>query len=105
MVTKIAVQVTPQGLLIPRDAVGDWYTRELEAVLEQRKITIRPRTTSSDDEHTRTTEVLREAGMMYEPHWETPSYVSPEERRRLAKKLGEGQPLSEVIIADREDRA
>ena len=104
MVTKIAVQVTPQGLLIPRDAVGDWYTRELEAVLEQRKIVIRPKTTSSD-ERTRTAEVLREAGMMYEPHWEAPSYVSPEERRRLAKELGEGQPLSEVIIADREDRA
>jgi hypothetical protein len=31
--------------------------------------------------------------------------VSAEERARLAQKLAQGQPLSEIIIAEREDRA
>jgi hypothetical protein len=42
---------------------------------------------------------------LYKPDWETPPDVPPEERARLAKKLAQGQPLSEVIIAEREDRA
>ena len=31
--------------------------------------------------------------------------VNPVDKARLAKKLAQGQPLSEIIIADREDRA
>jgi len=104
MTTTIAVQMTPQGLLIPRAALRDWYTKELEAVWEKRQIVIRPRPISADARF-QVRQVLRAAGMLYEPHWETPSPVSPEERARLAKKLAQGQPLSEIIIAEREDRA
>jgi hypothetical protein len=56
-------------------------------------------------ERSRVHEVLKEAGMLYEPDWEEPAPVSPEERARLARRLGQAGPLSEVIIADREDRA
>jgi len=104
MATTIAIRVTPQGLLIPRTALGDWYTKELEAVWEKREIVIRPRPTPADA-RSQVRQVLRAAGMLYEPHWETPSLVSPEERARLAKKLAQGQSLSEIIIAEREDRA
>ena len=104
MATTIAVQVTSQGLLIPRTALGDWYTKELEAVWEKRKIVIRPRSIPADV-RSQVRQALRAAGMLYEPHWETPTPVSPEERALLAKKLAQGQPLSEIIIAEREDRA
>jgi hypothetical protein len=104
MATTIAVQVTPQGLLIPRTALGDWYMKELEAVWEKREIVIRPRPTPADV-RSQVRQALRVAGMLYEPHWETPPPVSPEERARLAKKLAQGQSLSEIIIAEREDRA
>ena len=104
MATTLTVQMTPQGLLIPRAALGGWYTKELEAVWEEHKIVIRPRPTPADV-RSQVQRVLRVAGMLYEPHWETPPPVSPEERARLAKKLAQGQPLSEIIIADREDRA
>jgi len=104
MATTIAIQVTPQGVLIPRDALGDWYAKELEAVWEKHEIIIRPKTTPVDV-RSRVRQALRAAGMLYEPRWETPPPVSPEERARLAKKLAQGQPLSEIIIAEREDRA
>lgn len=104
MATTIAVQVTSQGLLIPRAALGDWYTKELEAVWEKRRIVIRPRPIPADG-RSQVRQALRAAGMLYEPNWETPPPVSPEERALLAKKLAQGQPLSEIIIAERENRA
>ncbi len=104
MSASITVQITPRGLLIPRAALGDWYAEELEAVWEKQAIVIRPkpaRTGTRDQVR----QVLCEAGMLYEPHWETPPPVSPEERARLASELAQGQPLSEIMFADREDRA
>lgn len=100
----IASQMVPQGLLIPRAALGDWYTRELEVVREEQRIVIQPRPTATDT-RSQVRQALREAGMLYEPDWEKPAPVSPEERVRLAKKLAQGRPLSESIIAEREDRA
>jgi len=103
MATTIAVRMTLQGLLIPRTALGDWYTKELEAVWEKQKIVIRPKSTPANTRD-QVRQILRAAGMLYKPDWEMPPPVPPEERARLAKKLAQGRPLSEIIIADREDR-
>ncbi len=103
MKTTIAVRMTAKGLLIPRTALGDWEKEELEAVREKQAIIIRPKPTSGDT-RAQVRQVLRRAGMLYEPDWETPPPVSTKERARLAKKLAQGQPLSKLIIADREDR-
>lgn len=104
MATTIAVQMTPQGLLIPRAALADWETETLEVVRDSQTIVIRPRHTPGS-KRAQVRQILREAGMLYEPDWETPPPVSPEERAHLAKKLAQGQSLSEIIIEDREDRA
>lgn len=101
MSTMIAAQMTPQGLLIPRAALGDWSVEELEVVREQEAIVIRPKPTA--DIRPQIRHILRTAGILYEPGWETPPPVMPEERTRLAKKLASGQPLSKIIIDDRED--
>jgi hypothetical protein len=103
MRTTIALEITPQGLLIPRNALGDWRDKELEAVWEKQGIVIRPKSAATDT-RPQVRQILREARMLYEPNWETPPSVSPEERLRLSKKLAQSQPLSEVIIADREER-
>jgi hypothetical protein len=103
MDTTVIVQMTEKGLLIPRDALGDLETRELEAVREEETIVIRPKS-PPDDERAQLRQALRAAGLLYEPGWEAPTPVPPEERARLARKLAQGQPLSEMIIADREDR-
>ncbi len=104
MPAEIVIQMTPQGLLIPCTALGDWNTKELEAVREQQAIVIRPKP-APDDSRMQVRQILQAAGMLYEPDWEVPPPVSPEERARLAKKLAQGRPLSELIVADREDRA
>lgn len=101
---SVKLHMTRKGLLIPRKALGDLGMEELEAVREEGTIVIRSRSAGSD-ERTRVRQALREAGMLYEPEWETPTSVSPEECACLAEKLGEADPLSEVIIADRGDRA
>ena len=104
MNTTVTVQITRKGLLIPRDALGDLGAEDLEAVRKEGTIVIRPKSTTAD-ERTRIRQVLRAAGMLYEPEWEPPMPVSHEERTRLARKLGQVGPLSEVIIAGRGDRA
>jgi len=104
MGTPVNVQITRKGLLIPRQALGDMDTEELEAVREEGTIVIRPKSATADD-RSQVRQVLRAAGMLYEPEWQPPTPVSPEERKRLAGKLSQAGPLSEVIIADRGDRA
>jgi hypothetical protein len=103
MRATITIQKTPQGLLIPRSALGNWKDKDLEAVWKKQGIIIRPKSTASDSQ-TQVRQVLRKAKMLYEPNWETPPPVTQEERARLAKKLSRGGPLSDVIIVDREDR-
>ena len=104
MEKTIPVEVTERGILIPYEVLGELDKGELEAVREEGRIVIRHRLDLADD-RVRVGQVLRGAGLLYEPGWEQPPAVSEEERARLAKKLASGSPLSEVIIADREDRA
>lgn len=99
----IPVQVTEEGILIPREALGELDKGELEAIREEGKIVIRPKPQSLD-ERTQVRQVLRDAGLLYEPGWKSPSPVSQKVRARLARKLASGPPLSEAIIAEREDR-
>ena len=103
MEKTIPVQVTDSGLLIPHEALEGLDRDELEAVREQDQIVIRPKP-HPIDERGRVTQVLREAGLLYELDWEQPPPVPERERARLARKLASGPPLSEEIIADREDR-
>ena len=100
----VTVQITRKGLLIPREALGGLGAEDLEAVREEGTIVIRPKAVKAN-ERTRVRQALRAAGMLYEPEWKSPPPVSPKERARLARKLGRTGPLSEVIIADRGDRA
>jgi len=103
MSTEIDVQMTSQGVLIPYTALGEWQNEELEVIQEKDRIVIRPKSVSVTRDDVR--EMLREAGLLYE--FSAPSSVEPvsqEERERLAQKLAQGPPLSELIIAEREDR-
>jgi len=103
MEETIPVEVTENGLLIPHEVLGELDKGELEAVRQEGQIVIRPKL-DPVEERVRVGQVLRAAGLLYEPDWEQPSPVSEEERARLARKLASGSQLSEMIIADREDR-
>jgi len=101
--TPVSIQMTRKELLIPRDALGNLATKDVEAVRVGDAIIVRPKR-ASDDERDQVRHVLQAAGLLYEPAWETPPPVPPDERARLAEKLGQAGPLSEAIIADRGDR-
>jgi hypothetical protein len=104
MEKTIPLQVTENGLLIPHEVLGELGLGELEAVREEGRIVIQPRS-QSVDERVRVGHVLRAAGLLYELDWEQPRPVSEKERARLASKLSSDSPLSEMTIAEREDRA
>jgi hypothetical protein len=104
MTRTITAQMTPQGLLIPRAALGDWGLGALEVIQEQHAIIIRPKPVAIDETRDQVRQILEAANLLYQPSWEMPPPVSSEERAKLARKLAQGRPLSEVIIAEREDR-
>jgi virulence-associated protein VagC len=100
MTTTIAVQMTPQGLLIPRAALGDWD--EVEVWRENQRIIIQPQASSPAQERELVIQALRQDGLLVEIVGEPLSPpVTPEERVELAKKLSVGRPLSEIVIEER----
>lgn len=101
--TITTAQITPQGLLIPREALGNLESQELEIVVEDEAIIIRPKSATAEAK-TQVRQILRETGSLYKPEWKTPPSVSTAEREQLAQKAGQGRPLSEIIIEERQDR-
>ncbi len=69
MATPLAVQTTPQGILIPRAAFQDWG--EVEVVREKDRIVIQPKLPVSVQERETITQALGEAGLLNEPEAET----------------------------------
>ncbi len=106
MPTKIEVQVTPEGLLIPRAAIHEWLEGGIEVVKEEARIVIQPRPAPLT-ERERVLQILGEAGLSLPPEPLPSDHkpVSLEEQAELARKFSVGRPLSEMVIEEREDRA
>jgi len=103
MGASINIQVLPQGLLVPRSAILEWLERGVEAVRDGEQIIIRPKTELTERE--RVIRILEEAGLLVKPDWEpTSPPVSDAELAELAQKFSVGQPLSEIVIEEREER-
>jgi len=106
MTTSVTVQVTPQGLLIPRAAIREWLDRGIEVVKDkdEERIVIQPRS-APRTERERVLQILEASGLLVKPQWKpTSPPVSPAERAELAGKFSVGQPLSEIVIEEREER-
>ena len=100
MATTLAVQMTPQGILIPRAAFQDWG--KVEVLWEKRRIIVQPQTSTPAQERELVIRALRKDGLLVEMAGEPLSPpVTPEERAELAKKLSVGRPLSEIVIEER----
>lgn len=105
MGTAIATQMVPQGLLVPRSALGEWLERGVEAVKEKERIVIRPKSVILD-EREQVLRILEEAGLLLPPEPLPASHVpiSAEKRAELGRKFSVGRPLSEIIIEERNER-
>jgi hypothetical protein len=106
MTKVVAAKVTQQGVLVPRPLITAWGdVQEVEIEQHADVIVIKPKTNRANQLHTQIVSEMKAAGLIEDLPWAQPPVVSSEERARLAKKLGRGKPLSEIIIRDREDRA
>ena len=101
----VDVKITDEGVLIPHPLLEDWGDVE-EVEIEQRAdaLVVKPKADSSSL-HNRIVNEMKAAGLIEELPWTPPLAVSAEARARLTEKLSQGQPLSELILEDREDRA
>jgi len=100
------IKVTVQGVLVPRPMIQAWGDVQ-EVEIEQRSdaIIIKPKGRPAAELRERIIAEMKAAGLVEELAWASPPVVPAEERTRLAKALGQGKPLSEIIIEEREDRA
>ena len=101
MTTQITPQLTPDGLLIPREAIQEWIEEGIEVIKGNSQIIIQPQAVDSTDSE-KAKQVLRDAGLLVKFEFgplDPP--ISLEERERLAEKLSHGRPLSELVIEER----
>ena len=102
MGTVITTQMAPQGLLVPRSALGEWLERGVDVVKEKERIVIRPRPVMLD-EREEAIRILEEAGLLLPPEPLPASHVpiSDEKRAELSRKFSIGRPLSQIIMEER----
>lgn len=105
METTIDVKVTQRGVLIPRRMVTAWGdVKEVE--IEQRAdiIIIKPKLTAPPQRE-QIMQELRAAGLVEEMPWADLTPPPPERRAYLIDRLSQGGPLSQHILADRDETA
>ena len=106
MITAVAVKVTPKGVLVPRSLIAAWGdVKEVEIEQHADSIVIKPRSEHASLLRAQILSNMKAAGLIEDLPWAEPAVISPEKRAYLAKKSGDGKPLSEIIIEDREDSA
>lgn len=106
MTAPINVQMTPQGLLIPRQAIRRWLKQGVDVLWEKGRIVIQPKSVSVT-EYDRILCLLEMGGLLM-PAESLPRGHKPvrrKEQARLAMKLSEGRPLYQVVIEEHEERA
>jgi hypothetical protein len=102
----VDVKITSEGVLIPHPLLEDWGDIQ-EVEIEQRAdaLVVKPKADRSSRLHDRIVNEMKAAGLIEELPWAPPLAVSTEARAHLAEKLSYGQPLSKLILEDREEHA
>lgn len=104
--TVVSAKVTPRGVLVPHALIAAWgNVREVEIEKHADTVVIRPRPAETAAWRNQVIAKMKAAGLIEELPWPEPTGVSPEDRVRLAGKLGVDRPLSELIMEDREEYA
>jgi hypothetical protein len=99
------IQVTSEGVLIPRSLIETWGDiQEVEVEQYPGAIVIKPIDSHSRQSYDQIVSQMKASGLVEDLPWPQPPPVSPEERATLAEKLSRGKPLSQIILEDREDR-
>jgi len=99
------VKVSARGVWVPRLLIQAWGQVD-EVEIEQRPdaIIIKPLGRAGPTRQQIIAE-MRAAGLIEDLPWPRPRPVPAAEQARLARKLGDGRPLSEIILDEREEPA
>ncbi len=102
----VDVKITDEGVPIPQPLLEAWGDIQ-EVGIEQRAdaLVVKPQAESSRGLYDLIVEEMKAAGLIEELPWTPPLAVSVDARARLTEKLSHRQPLSELILKDREERA
>jgi hypothetical protein len=103
MATQVPIKLTNKGLLIPLSLIQEWD--EIEVWQEEERIIVQPKGTKTHDkERDLAEQALREDGLLWEVE-QAPVSPPPTdaERTEIARKLGEGKLVSELVIREREN--
>jgi hypothetical protein len=101
---EITPEITPQGVLIPREAVQEWLEEGIEIIKNRGRIVIQPQI-ETHSERERVLEVLKTSGTLVKLKSKPIPYpVTSVELEELREKFSVGQPLSEIVIKEREER-
>ena len=101
MGTVIVTQMVPQGLLVPRSALGEWLERGVDVVKEKERIVIRPRPVMLD-EREEAIRILEEAGLLVNRTGAGCARpISDAKLAELSRKFSVGRPLSQIIMEER----
>ena len=102
----VDVKITDEGVLIPHPLLEDWGDIQ-EVEIEQRAdaLVVKPKVEGSSRLRDRIVNEMKAAGLIEELPWTPHLEASTEARARLADRLSQGRPLSELILEDREERA
>ncbi len=102
MVTAIGIEITSQGVLIPRAAISEWLEQGIEVLKDKERIIIQPKVQPATEQE-RVLQILESSGLLVKPKWPpTSPPVSAAELAELAEKFSAGRPLSEIVIEERE---
>jgi membrane protein involved in colicin uptake len=108
------IRVTSKGVLVPRYLLSDWGNiKEVHVEQCADHIVIKPGAVHAGDQRavsqradSQRAEILdkmKAEGLIEEVEWSHVQVVSSQDRARLAQKLSQGKPLSQIILEDRED--
>lgn len=99
-------KVLDEGVLIPHPLLEDWGDiQEVEIERRAGALVVKPKAESSSRLHDRIIDEMKAAGLIEELPWTPHPEVSTQARARLAEKLSQGRPLSELILEDRGESA
>ena len=103
---KVAVKVTPEGVMVSHPLVDAWgEAPDLEIEQVAGALVIRPKANHTRRLYDRIVDEMKAAGLVEDLPWAQPPTISLEERASLAEKLELGRPLSELVLEEREESA
>ncbi len=90
-------------MLIPNKAISDWLEDGIEIIKDEDRIIIQPKAKVSTEKN-RVLQILADADLLFSSPWEITFPETPDgDLAQLSQRFGQGNPLSELILRERDE--